>query len=82
MSILIYGPQGCGRYLKIDVIADFLGMKDFNVIREVYFEMTLPENTIAFTCFENIKGAINFFELMAKIALTQENKLLASVGRE
>lgn len=79
-SILIYGPQGSGRYLKTAVIAEYLGMKDYGVIEEFWSGMTLPENTIAFTHDEDIPDAKNFFDLMKEIEANQANTLQADSG--
>lgn len=66
MSVIIYGPQGCGKTSNVKVLAQHFG---FGCIRDNWRPGDeLPENTLALTNAENVPGALGFYEVWAAIA--------------
>lgn len=58
MSIVITGPQGCGKSTNKEALAVYFGMKQ--VIDEWQPGDHLPETAIAFTNCQGIEGTIEF----------------------
>ncbi len=66
-TIIIYGPQGCGKTRNAQVIAKHFKLskivEGWNGVDE------LEDGTLALTNVPNIAGAINFEETMKQISL-------------
>lgn len=62
MSIVIYGPQGCGKSRNKAALAAHFGMGQ--VIDDWNPGGPLPENTLALTNVPGVEGAIDFLDIV------------------
>ena len=58
MSIVVYGPQGCGKTTAKDALAEHFGMR--HVIDDWVPGSPLPPDALALTNITGVKGAIDF----------------------
>lgn len=68
MSVIIYGPQACGKTTNVEALAKYFNVDLVNVIDPWSPTDPLPENALALTN-ANVDGALDFFEVMSKIPL-------------
>ena len=62
MSIVIYGPQGCGKTTNKDALAAHFGTR--HVIDEWVPCDQLPADTLALTNVPGVEGAIYFMDAL------------------
>jgi len=66
MSVIVYGPQGCGKTSNAKVLAQHFG---FSNIKDNWMPGDeLPEDTLALTNVENVPGVLDFYEVQAAMA--------------
>ncbi len=65
MSVIVYGPQGCGKNIESAKMAKHFGLN--NVIEEWWPWLDLPDDTLALTIDPDAEGARDFFEVMDEI---------------
>lgn len=74
MSIVVYGPQGCGKTRNKAALAAHFGLS--NIIDDWSPGDTLPEDTLALTNTPGVEGAIAFSQenapKMARIPFTDQ----------
>lgn len=66
MSIIIYGPQACGKTTNVKKLAKYFNVDLSDVVDPWGPTMPLPQNALALT---NVKvpGSLDFFEVMKAI---------------
>ncbi|SFM56371.1 AAA family ATPase [Nitrosomonas communis] len=62
MSVIIYGPQGCGKTTNAEKLAKHLGLS--NILDEFGPGQELPEDTLALTHVPGMEGALNYDDVM------------------
>lgn len=68
MSLIIYGPQGCGKTRNAQRLAAHFGLTHILDDDEEWNEQRpLPADTLVLTNQEGIPGALNFHQVMALI---------------
>ncbi|QOJ24085.1 MAG: AAA family ATPase [Gammaproteobacteria bacterium] len=66
MSVIIYGPQGCGKTSNAKALAQHLGVG--NIKDNWKPGDKLPEDTLALTNVENVPEVLDFYEVRAVMA--------------
>ena len=62
MSIIIFGPQGCGKTRNVAELAAHFGMT--RVVEDWTPGDALPDDALALTNFPGVEGVIDFEEAM------------------
>lgn len=66
MSVIIYGPQGCGKSMHKELIRNHYGLT--NVLDDYSLNQELPDDTLALTNDPGIPNAVDYFAIMEEIA--------------
>jgi len=65
MSVIVYGPPGCGKTTNAEVITDHFGLSSW--IDGWIHGMPMPENALLLTQAYGIPGALHYFDVMREI---------------
>lgn len=65
MSVVVYGPQSCGKTTNAEAIAGFFGL---SVVVDEYAGGELPKDALALTNVVGIAGALIYDEVITMVS--------------
>lgn len=79
MSVIVYGPQGCGKSANAEVITDHFGLSSW--IDNWTPGMPMPQNALLLTQAYGIPGALHYFDVMREIDRERMREVAALLYR-
>ena len=74
MSVVIYGPQGCGKTTNATALAAVYGKQ--RIVDDWTPGLALPRDALCLTNIQNVTWAIDFFNAMAHLRKFESSKNL------